>query len=248
VLERLLALLGRLARGLVLFLLFVASAYLSFNVWVRRGATAVPDLSGLDEAEARELLTDNGLVLRLAEAGRWSAELEAGRVIQTRPGAGSYVKRGAEIEAVLSLGARRISLPDLSGKALSAARLTLENEGLAVGTVLSIFTERGSAGVVVGQEPSPGTELAPGATIALLVALDPSPEAWVMPDLVAKSYEPSRSALEAQGFRFGSVTFEPYEGVSSGVVLRQAPLPGHPVRRADAISLVVAAEPAGALP
>lgn len=247
-LERLLALLGRLARGLVLLVLFVASAYLSFSYWVRRGATAVPDLSGLDEASARELLTDEGLLLRLAEAGRWSGELEAGRVLETRPAAGSFVKRGAEIEAVLSLGARRIALPDLSGKALSAARLTLDNEGLAVGSVLSIYTDKGPGGVVVGQEPSAGSELSPGAKVALLVALDASPVAWVMPDLVERRYEPSRSALEAQGFRFGSVTFEPYEGVPSGTVLRQAPLPGHPVRRADAISLVVAAEPAGEMP
>lgn len=247
-LERSLAFLGRFARGLVLFVLFVGSAYLSFNYWVRRGATAVPDLAGLDEMAARELLTDHGLGLRLAEAGRWSAEVEAGRVLETRPAAGSYVKRGAEIEAVLSLGTRRIVLPDLTGKALAAARLTLDTEGLGVGAVLSIATDRGASGVVVGQEPAAGTELAPGAKVELLVALDASPEAWVMPDLVARRYEPARSSLEAQGFRFGSVTFEPYEGVASGTVLRQAPLPGHPLRRADAIALVVAAEPAGALP
>ncbi len=247
-LARALALLGRLARGLLLLTLFVISAYLAFNTWVRRGVTAVPDLAGLDQAAATERLAELGLLLRVAEAGRWSAETEAGRVLESRPGAGSFVKRGAEIEAVLSLGMRRIVLPDLSGKALAAARLTLENEGLAVGAVFQVITDRGAAGSVVGQEPGPGVELAPGRRVALLVALDASPVAWVMPDLVSRRYEPARSTLERQGFRFGSVTFEPYEGIVAGTVLRQAPLPGHPLRRTDSIALVVAAEGAGALP
>ena len=50
-----------------------------------------------------------------------------------------------------------------------------------------------------------------------------------------------RRRFEAAGFRFGAVTFEPYEGISEGTILRQGPLPGHPLRRSDALSLVVAA-------
>jgi serine/threonine-protein kinase len=248
VLARCLALAGQLARGLFLLALFVISAYFAFSTWVRRGVLAVPDLAGLDQPSARERLAESGLLLAVAEAGRWSAEVEAGRVLDTRPRAGSLVKRGAEIEVVLSLGARKIVLPDLAGKALAAARLVLENEGLTVGPALQIATDRGAPGSVVGQEPAPGVELAPGAKVALLVALDASPVAWVMPDLVARRYEPVRAALEGQGFRFGSVTFEPYEGVAAGTVLRQAPLPGHPLRRTDSIALVVASEGAGALP
>jgi serine/threonine-protein kinase len=248
VLARVLALFGRLARAFVLLVLFVISAYLAFNTWVRRGVTAVPDLAGLEQTAAGERLAESGLVLRVAEAGRFSEEVELGRVLESRPAAGSFVKRGAEIEAVLSLGLRRITLPDLSGKALAAARLTLENEGLVVGSVFNVISARGAAGAVVGQEPAPGVELRPGAEIALLVALDESPEAWVMPDLVARRYEPARAALEHRGFHFGSVTFEEYEGVAAGTVLRQAPLPGHPLHRADSIALVVAAEGSGALP
>ena len=45
----------------------------------------------------------------------------------------------------------------------------------------------------------------------------------------------------------GTVKFEPYEGILDGTILRQTPLPGHPLRRRDVISLVVAASQ-GALP
>jgi len=220
----------------------VTSAYLSFNYWVRRGVTAIPDARGLGEDEARAMLGQAGLVGRRADVQRFSAEVPAGKVLESRPAAGSLVKRGAEVELVLSRGEERIRVPDLGGKALAAARLTLEGEGLAVGANLSIYSGRGPAGTVVGQDPAPGTELGAGDSVQLLVAREELRPAWVMPDLVARRYEPVRARLQAEGFRFGGVTFEPYEGVASGTILRQSPAPGHRLGRGDAISLVVAGE------
>jgi beta-lactam-binding protein with PASTA domain len=240
---RLLAVAGRLLRGSLLLGLFVLTAYFSFNLWVRRGATAVPELTGRSEAEAREALVERGLALRVADFGRFSADVPAGHVFETRPAGGSFVKRGAEVEVVLSRGEQRVFVPDLGGKSPAAARLTLEAEGLAEGARLEIFSRRGPAGTVVGQDPPPGVEVLAGAAVTTLVARAGADDAWVMPDLVTRRYEPVRASLEAQGFRFGSVAIEPYEGAFAGTILRQTPPPGHPVRRGDAISLVVSGDP-----
>ena len=70
--------------------------------------------------------------------------------------------------------------------------------------------------------------------------MTPPRERFIMPDLVYRNYEQVRPYLESKGLGFGSVRFERYEGVAGGVILRQFPLPGHPVTRQDAISLVVA--------
>ena len=231
---------GRLGLALLLLLAFVVSSYLAFSYWVRRGVTAVPEVRGLDEAEARATLAKAGLAVRAADAARWSADVPAGRALETRPGSGAFVKRGAEVEVVLSRGAHRLRVPDLTGKALTAAHLTLEGEGLVAGPTLEVFAARGPAGTVVGQDPAPGTELADGAAVTLLVARESTARAWVMPDLVSRRYEPVRAALEGSGFRFGGVTLEPYEGVAAGTILRQTPPPGHPLRRTDSIALVVA--------
>ncbi len=239
-LGRLLRISARLARWLFFLVIFVISAYLAFSAWIRRGVTPVPQLAGQSEEAAKSALAARGLDFRVAEVGRWSSNVAAGSVLETRPAAGSAVKQGAEIELVLSRGPQRISVPDLTGKAVSAARLTLEGEGLATGATLAVFSSRGPAGTVVGQDPPAGTELGGGAPVALLVALEGAPPAWVMPDLVSRRYEPVRASLEGSGFRFASVTFEPYEGVPAGTILRQAPLAGHPLHRSDAIALVVA--------
>lgn len=224
------------------------SAYLSFNLWVRRGAVAVPQLSGQSEDEARARLVEHGLAFRPADFERFSNEVPAGLVLETRPAAGSLVKRGAEVEVVISRGEHRISVPDLGGKSRAAARLTLEGEGLTAGATLEILSARGPAGTVVGQAPLPGREVPAGAPVTLLVARQSASPAWVMPDLVARRYEPVRATLEAQGFRFGSVAVEPYEGAVAGTILHQTPQPGHPLRREDAISVVVSGERRGAVP
>jgi beta-lactam-binding protein with PASTA domain len=61
-----------------------------------------------------------------------------------------------------------------------------------------------------------------------------------MPDLVYRDYEQVRPYFERLGFKFGNVKFERYEGVAAGVILRQFPLPGHPLTREVPVSLVVA--------
>lgn len=240
----------RFARGIVgvfaLAAIFVASAYVSFNLYVRRGTTSVPELAGLTAEESSRLLADQGLRFRAADPpGRWSAEVEEGKVLESRPRAGSSVKRGSAVEVLVSLGARMARVPDLAGRALSAAQLTVRAEGLELGESLAVFSAGAEPGVIVGQSPAPGESALAGSKIDLLVALDAPGAAYVMPDLVYRRYEPVRASFERGGFRLGAVKFEPYEGIADGTILRQTPLPGHPLHRGDVVSLVVAASQPG---
>jgi serine/threonine-protein kinase len=236
----------RLVRGFAgavgLTAVFVVAAYISFNLYVRRGATSVPELAGLTVGQAEGLLVDQGLRFRPAEpAGRWSADVAEGSVIESRPKAGSFVKRGSVVEVVVSLGARMARVPALAGKALSAAELTARAEGLELGESLGVFAGPAEPGTVVGQSPGAGESAPAGSKVDLLVALDSPGASYVMPDLVYRRFDPVKRSFERGGFRLGSIKYEPYEGIAEGTILRQTPLPGHPLHRRDAISLVVAA-------
>jgi len=117
---------------------------------------------------------------------------------------------------VLSLGVRQASVPNLAGKAMSAAQVTVQSEGLELGDTLSIASSAGEPGTIVGQDPPPGASVAAGTRIDLLVALDAPSDIFVMPDLVYRRYEPVRGYFEGGGFRMGAVKFEPYEGFRTG--------------------------------
>lgn len=220
------------------------TSYLSFSQFVRRGVTPVPELVGLTEDEAMVRASDQGLRLRLAdEPERYADDVPAGRIALQEPAAGSLVKRGAPIEVVMSKGPQTVEVPSLLGQSFQAARVRVVEAGLVLGRTGEIFARGVEPGAVAEQHPPPGSIVDRSTAVHLLVVLEESGETFVMPDLVYRDYDRVRRIFERRGFRLGSVKFEPYEGVEPGIVLRQHPLAGHPLRRQDVVSLVVAAEP-----
>jgi eukaryotic-like serine/threonine-protein kinase len=239
--SKLLRLLAVLAYGVLLFVVFGLAGYLAFSFFVRSGVTAVPQLAGLSRADAANRLADQGLVLRRSgDNGRYDDNIPAGRVVRQSPDARTLVKRGSSVDVALSLGPRRVQVPDLAGKALPAAQVRLSSSGLEVGQLLGVYEAQRPPGSVVEQDPDAGTAVPPATPIDLLLAVAATGERYLMPDLVYRHYDQVRPFFERRGFRFGSVKFERYEGVAAGVILRQFPLPGHPLTRNDPVSLVVA--------
>lgn len=240
--------LRKLLRGLTLAAyaalvaaVFLLAAYTSFSLFVRSGVTTVPDVRGLTRAEAGRVLTDQGLRVRAGEgAGRYDDEVPLGRVRGQTPTARTLVKRGSGVELELSLGPQRIEVPPLAGKGVPAAQVTLTALGLGVGRVLHAFEVRRGPGTVVAHHPATGVAARPQTPVDVVLALPTPAERFLMPDLVYRRYEDVAPFFRRQGFRFGSVKYERYEGVAAGTILRQFPLPGHPVTRRDSVSLVVA--------
>ena len=222
-------------------LAFIAglTAYLSFNLFVRSGVTSMPDLTGLSELEAISVLAEHGLTMRRQEDGDdFDDKVEAEKVLRQDPGPRTLVKRGSQVMVSLSLGPQVIEVPDVAGQSAQAAQVTLAASGLALGRTVGVLGNR-PAGTVVQQRPLPGSAAAPNTAIDLLLSRQNIAETFVMPDLVYRRYETIRRFFEQRNFQMGSVKYELYEGIPEGVILRQFPLAGHPLRRQDAISLVV---------
>ncbi len=230
---------GLLAYAFLVGAVFVVCGYLAFSGFVRSGSITVPKVAGLSILEAEDLLREKGLSPKRGTADRYDPIVPAGRIAAQSPDVGSWVKRGSPVELVASRGPQQVAVPGLTGRALPAAQFTLAAVGLGFGRALAVFGV-GNPGVVIEQDPKAGAAVPPATPVDLLVALPNPGERYLMPDLIYRHYDDVRSAFERQGFRLGSVKFEPYEGVASGVVLRQFPLAGHPVSHQDAISLVVA--------
>jgi len=233
---------GLLAYGLVLLVVFGFAAYTSFSLFVRSGVTTVPSLLGLSPAEAANALADNGLTLRDVQGeGRYDDQVPPGRVARQSPDPRTLVKRDSSVAVVLSLGPQRVKVPDLSRRMLPEAQAALSGTGLALGKILGAYGPAGAvSGAILEQDPDPGAAVAPATPVDLLLTMGVPAERFVMPDLIYRDYDLVRASFERQGFRFGSVRFEQYEGVVAGVILRQFPLPGHPLSKDDPVSLVVA--------
>lgn len=217
------------------------TSYFSFSRFVSRGALATPDLVGvpLDAATART--QEMGLRLRhLEPEDRFAETMPAGLVLQQDPVAGSLVKQGGKVEVILSRGRQLVAVPDVSGDALQAAQTELAAAGLVLGRRERVYWPGSEVGTVVLQSPRAGALIDQASAINLLLSLEDPARTFVMPDLVYRQVSEVRRFFDRRGFRFGSVKYEPYEGVEDGVVLRHTPLAGHPLRQHDVITLVVA--------
>lgn len=238
--SRLLKWLARLGGASIVFVVFTLAAYLSFSQFVRRGVTPVPEVAGLPRAEAEALLADSGLVLEVEEeAERHDDTVPVGAVLQQKPAARSFAKRGSVVRVGLSLGPEVVEVPDLDGLDLTTARVALGNVGLRMGRAATVYRLSGPSGTVVDQEPAAGRMVGYAADVDVYLGEESHAETFLMPDLIYRDHDLVRHFFERRGFQLGGVKPEPYEGVAEGVILRQYPLAGHPLTRNDVISLVV---------
>lgn len=113
------------------------------------GQLVVPDLVGLDFAEAREELRRRDLGWRLVFRGTGG-----GRAVEgTDPPADQTVRAGVTVRVMVAGAAPPASVPDVIGDPCSKAASRLVDEGLYPDY------PGGRAGQVLRQEPDPGTEL-----------------------------------------------------------------------------------------
>lgn len=237
---RILRWLGRLGGLLVVFALFTLSAYLSFSQFVRRGVTPVPDVVGLARSEAEAVLADSGLAMEIdADLERHDDSVPVDAVLQQKPAARSFAKRGGVVRVGLSQGPEVVEVPDLAGLELADARVALGGVGLELGRVMTVYALAGASGTVVEQDPTAGSVVGYAADVDVYLGEQSHAETFLMPDLIYRDHDLVRHFFERRGFQLGGVKPEAYEGVAEGVILRQYPLAGHPLTRNDVISLVV---------
>ncbi len=218
------------------------SSYLALSNYVRSGVISVPDLVGLNPEQASANLAQAGLRVQRVEDDQYDEAVPTGHVLRHEPPAGSAVKENSGVVLHLSRGRQVIETPDLTGQVLQTAQISLAASGLQVGRSRSVFSDIGEPGTVIRQNPPPGSLVDPSSPVDVTVSLANPGATYVMPDLIDLPESPVRSYFEMRGFRLGRVKYEPYEGVEAGIILRQYPLPGHPLRSTDSIALVVAAQ------
>lgn len=235
---------GRLARlsslALMAAILVVAgtlSALTAMRFAIRGREVAVPELIGKTEEEARRLLEDKGLAMRVSNT-RFS-ELPEGRVVEQFPNAGARLKTSRSVRVLLSLGNRKYAVPNLVGASRRAAELTLAQSHLRLGATLYAHTTEGEPDTIVYQSPPPGSQGGADPSVNILISRGPQEQYYIMPDLIGRPAELVASRARSEGFRVGKLSYRKSQGVEPGVVIQQKPQAGYRVSKNDTIFLDV---------
>ncbi len=226
--------------ALLVFILAAASflsAITAIRFAIHGREVDMPNLVGKSAADAQTILTARGLRMKIAD--RVYSDIPTNQVVRQSPPAGMRMKVAQQAHVVLSLGTRKVTIPELEGKSLRVARIELLRAGLQVGEISSAYLSNTQTEAVVLQDPRPGGGAA-SPHVNLLVSAGPREPAYVMPFLVGLNVAEAQRQLAAAGLRGVIITAVPAPEWPRGSVFEQAPAHGARVAASSRVELKVA--------
>jgi serine/threonine-protein kinase len=217
-----------LFRLFLLLTVLVAVALLSAITTIRltiHGRQAnMPKLVGIPLESAQRVTSDLGLELRV-EDKLYSTQYAVNAIAQQMPPPGTPMKVGQHVHVLVSLGPPQLTVPNLVGDSVRAARINAMQRGLTVGEV-AVLPWPGDPEQVVAQDPPPATTEVRTPTVNLLISSGEEPPAYLCPQFVGQSIAEVRRVLDKNGFKVGQVTLVATDGGSQGIILTQTPPSG----------------------
>jgi len=214
-----------LFRLFLLFTVLIAVALLSAITTVRLTIHGrqenMPKLVGVSLEVAQRVTSGLGLELKV-EDKIYSTQYAANAIAQQMPPPGTPLKMGQHVHVLVSLGPPQITVPNLVGDSVRAARITALQRGLTVGEI-AVLPWPGDPDQVVAQDPPPATAEVRTPTVNLLIAGGQEPPAYLCPQFVGKPIIEVRRIVEKNAFKVGEVTPVAISGGTPGIILTQSP-------------------------
>ncbi len=245
--EFFLTLLGLMVLGIagvvILFKVFLPS-------YTQHGSgLIVPSIYELEYKDAVKKLERKGLTPVVQDC-TYIEDLPPMVVVQQRPVALSRVKKDRTIFLTLNkMAPPMVEIPQVVDLSLYHAKATLENWKLGVGKVS--FVPDIATNVVLeakldGNPAKPGTKVAQGTTIDLVVGRSTTNFRVQIPNLVGYTHEEAVQLLQESGLRLGKLSFNP-DGPTEyfGRVFSQDPQSGYrdSIRLGDPVDLYLYGNP-----
>ena len=201
----------------------VAGSYAA-GLW---GGKPIPDVKGMTENDARELLERDGFAVRAMSVK--SDEIE-GLVLLMDPDAGT--RADGDSEVVIHVASARL-VPEVVGLGLEEATAALADAGYSQISV-TYQKDDGDEGVVLGVSPEQGARAKSSMEITLVVS-----EAFRVPDISGMGIDEAREAIEAEGLSAQVVYVENYD-YEAGTLMGTEPETGAKVSGGDLVTIQIA--------
>ena len=134
----------------------------------------VPNLQNMTAEQAEAELSARGLSSgNVTEKN--SDSVAQGKVISQGTKAGKKVSKGTSVDYVISLGPKTklVVVPTLTGKYGDDAAVALQNAGLDIGVVDYAYSNTVSAGYVISQTATPGSQVEAGTKVGYTISKGP---------------------------------------------------------------------------
>ncbi|MFD3494862.1 Stk1 family PASTA domain-containing Ser/Thr kinase [Streptomyces sp. NPDC058690] len=202
------------------------------------GKVDVPNMVGSTVGEAKDLATNAGVLLKVGSREP-CADQPKGKICSQSPKDGQ-MRENETVTVVVSSGAPKVEVPDVTEKSEESARKNLEDKGFTVRVVASESADA-EPGTVLDQDPKGGTKAEPESEVKITVARQKTQN---VPDVTGQQYDAAVAQLNGVGFEKVSRTDVDSEK-PAGEVIEQTPAPSDGKKPLDTqIVLTVSKGPA----
>jgi serine/threonine protein kinase len=134
------------------------------------GDLVVPNIEGQVSSAAQQLLTTAPYNFVVTVVEEPSTTVEKGRAIRTDPVIGSPIGNAATITLVISSGSTKVVVPDVETMTEAEAQAALNSVGLVWEMrYVNVLSGDPNEGRVISQTQQPGSSVAPGSKVTLVV-------------------------------------------------------------------------------
>jgi serine/threonine-protein kinase len=221
----------------IFILIFITDAWIMPAIVHSRAEITIPDVTGKTAEEAMALLAGKDLKPQVFDTAP-HPEIPPGNVVYQNPVAQSIVREGRNVYLTVSGGEERIAMPNLRGRSLRDARITLEQMEFRIGKVTYEPSDL-PAESVVSQNIAPGRRVPKYSVVEITVSGGTDIEVDI-PYVVGLNLEEAQEKLLENGLRLGTVSYRESNSFVPGTVLAQNPLAGDPIAPNGAVNLTVA--------
>jgi len=196
----------------------------------------VPNLTGMRIAEAKTVLTEEGLTPNAVYES--SETIAQDIVISQSAKAGERLAKGSVVTITISSGPDGMVMPDLTGMSIEQAEQIIESMGLKLPDITYELRDNMLQGRVIFQMPEADTIITEDELISLTVSGEAPQESALIPYVKEMSVDQAVSLLQSQGFT-NCIVYEQDSDAEEGSVFNQSPLEGTQALYTDEIILYV---------
>lgn len=234
---------SRTGRILAPLVVLVALVGLGVAGWFTVGpgaSTPVPDVLGLSEDAASDVLAGVGVDAAWTLAHHDT--VPEGHVVTTDPEPGDRVGPEEVVEVVVSEGVLMVEIPDVTGLEADEARSALADAGLSDVSVTETYHDTVKEGRVIDQSLTAGQRHDHRAPLELTVSQGPAPV--TVPDVTGLPQADAQSRLAEDGLTLEVVDTVDHDTVPRGAVISQDPGSGTGSFRGRSVAVTLSAGPA----
>ena len=229
----------RVKRNRIIALLILLGVIFGGYQLLGVGKISVPSLVGMSQNEAKEALSNIGLLSEVVEEV-FSEDIAQGKVISSSPGGGGRISPAGTVGLVLSKGQERIEIPVITNLTPDVATQKISALGLTIGDINEVFDMKVESGFVIGTDPKSGEKVKRNSVVNIVVSKGVEKIALI--SYVGKGGDEALSELTNSGFDV-KVVYKFSDKVFKGQVVSQSPEISDAIGLGSKIELVLSKGP-----